>query len=294
MRETVRAREDGRGACCRCAIHERRVTVSVDPAVASPPTWAEPPGATFARPSDGTSMSRISQLILAWCGPAMVALFIIGSVVLARYLPPWFAPGDTAERTAQIYQDNADRIRIGLLFTVMAYGLMGTWGVAMATQTRRKEGVFPALTYAQLTAMAAGTAQIVVNTGLWATAAFRAGETSPEITQALNDAGFIILLGTWVPFTIWAIALGLSILLDKSNAPVFPRWTGYMSIWAGIGFMPGGTVWFFKDGAFGWQGAICLYVPFAVFGFWVLTFSYLAMRNVRNGYVHDQELAPAG
>lgn len=239
-------------------------------------------------------MSRISQLTLAWCGPAMVVTFIIGSVVLARYLPPWIAPGDSAERVAEIYADNADRIRIGLVFTVIAYALMGTWGVAVATQTRRKEGMFPALTYAQLTAMAAGTAQIVVNTGLWAAASFRAGEIDPEITQALNDAGFIILLGTWVPFTIWAIAVGLSILLDKSRETVFPRWSAWLSIWAGIGFIPGGTVWFFKDGAFGWQGAVCLYVPFAVFGAWVLTFSYLAMRNVKRGFVNEQDLVTEG
>lgn len=260
--------------------------------LAAPPAGLQMQTET-AEERERRSMSRISQLILAWCGPLMMVSFVIGSVVLARYLPPWINPNDSADRVAEIYANHATRIRIGLVFTVIAYALMGTWGVCLATQTRRKEGMFPALTYAQLTAMAAGTAQIVVNTGLWAAAAFRPEETSPQITQALNDAGFIILLGTWVPFTIWAIAVGLSVLLDKSREPVFPRWSGYFSVWAGIGFIPGGTVWFFKAGAFGWAGAICLYVPFAVFGAWVLTFTVLAIRNVRRGYVHEQVLAPA-
>jgi hypothetical protein len=243
--------------------------------------------------ADRTSMSRISQMMVVWAAPACIIFFIIGCTWLGGYLPPRISPGDSAVVIAQYYQQHALKIRVGLVFTMIAYALMCVWGVAMATQTRRKEGMFPALTYLQLTCMAAGTAQIVVNVGLWATAAFRAGEIAPEITQALNDAGFIILLGTWFPFTMWAIALGLNILLDKSGHPVYPRWSGYLSIWAGVGFSPGGTVWFFKSGPFGWTGIVCMYVPFAVFGFWLLYFAYQTAKNVKRGFVHEQELAAA-
>ncbi|WP_131792612.1 hypothetical protein, partial [Candidatus Protofrankia datiscae] len=117
------------------------------------------------------SMSRNSQLLVAWCGPAMFVLFVIGSVWLARYFPPAIHPSDSPQDVAQYYRDHKDAIRVGLVFTCLAYALMGVWGVCMAVQTRRKEGLFPVLTYVQLTCMAAGTAQIVVNCGLWATAA---------------------------------------------------------------------------------------------------------------------------
>jgi hypothetical protein len=235
-------------------------------------------------------MSRHSQMMVVWSAPLCIVAFIIGSVWLGGYFPPRIHPSDTAEQVARYYHDNALSIRIGLVFTMIAYSLMCVWGVAMASQTRRKEGMFPTLTYLQLTCMAAGTAQIVVNTGLWAAASFRAGEIAPEITQALNDAGFIILLGTWFPFTVWAIALGLGILLDKSDTPVYPRWSGYFSVWAGIGFVPGGTVWFFKSGPFGWTGVVCMYVPFAVFGAWLLYFAYQTAQNVKRGYVNVQDL----
>lgn len=257
----------------------------------APTSTGTGPGLSVPTEADRRSMSRNSQLLIAWCGPAIVVLFLIGSVWLARYFPPAIHPSDSAQQVARFYQENATSIRIGLVFSCLAYALMGVWGVCMAVQTRRKEGLYPALTYVQLTCMAAGTAQIVVNCGLWATAAFRAGEVSPEITQAFNDAGYIILLGTWMPFTIWAIALGLNILLDKTDAPVFPRWTGYFSIWAGVCFIPGGTVWFFKEGPFGWTGVVCLWIPFVVFGIWVLYFSYLSMQNVRRGFVNEQEPA---
>jgi hypothetical protein len=248
-----------------------------------------PPDPDYA---EETSMNRISQLIVAWSGPAMIVTFIIGGCILARYLPPQWSPHDSAQRVAQIYMDHLTRIRVGLVLTVIAYTLMMVWGVSNAVQTRRLEGKYPALTYLQLVCMAAGTAQIVVNTGMWATAAFRPGQVSPEITQLANDMGFIILLGTWPPFTIWAIALGLQILLNKSSLEVYPRWSGYFSIWSGLLFAPGGTVWFFKSGPFGWTGVVCMYVPFIFFGSWILLFSVLTIRNIRAGEVHRQELAP--
>jgi hypothetical protein len=235
-------------------------------------------------------MNRIAQLTCAWLGPTMFILFGIGSVWLAKYFPPAIHPSDSAQQVADYYAAHATRIRIGLVFTCCAYGVMGTWGVAVAAQTRRKEGAFPVLTYVQLTGMAAGTAQIVVMAGAWAAAAFRPGVVSPEITQGFNDFGWMLLLGTWIPFTIWNTAVGLAVLLDKSEDPVFPRWSGYLSIWAGIVYIAGSGAWFFKYGVFSWNGFITLWLVFIVFGIWVLTFTALSIRNIRRGYVHEQEL----
>jgi hypothetical protein len=250
-------------------------------------------GGAATASAERQSMSRTAQLLCVALGPGMMVLFVIGSVWLGRYFPPAIHPSDSAGEVARWYADHTDRIRIGLVFTCCAYGVMATWGVAMAVQTRRKEGMFPTLTYVQLTGMAAGTAQIVVMAGVWAAAAFRPGEVSPEITQTLNDLGWMLLLGTWIPFTIWAIALGLAVLLDKSSAPVFPRWSGYFSIWTGILFIPGSGAWFFKHGAMSWVGAIALWEVFLIFGAWVMLFSWLSYKNIRAGYVHEQELAPA-
>jgi len=238
-------------------------------------------------------MNRTAQLLCVALGPGMILLFLIGSVWLAKLFPPAIHPSWNAEQVSNFYAEHKDRIRIGLVFTCCAYGVMATWGVAMASQTRRKEGMFPTLTWIQLVNMAAGTAQIVVMAGLWAAAAFRAGEVDPQITQTLHDAGWMLLDGTWITFTIWNTALGLAILLDKSGSPVFPRWSGYLSILAGIGYMPGSGVWFFKHGAFSWVGAIALYEVFIIFGIWVLTFSWLSYKNIQRGYVHEQDLATA-
>jgi len=248
---------------------------------------------SVASQRDRQSMNRTAQMIAVIAAPVMMVLFGIGSVWLGRYFPPAIHANDSATKTASWYAEHKDRIRIGLVFTMAAYGVMCTYGVAMAVQTRRKEGMFPAWTYLQLVNMAAGTAQIVVMVGLWAAAAYRPGQISPEITQSLNDAGWMILMGTWITFTLWSAFLGGAILTDKSSSPVFPRWSGYFSIACGILYTPGSGCWFFKSGAMSWVGAICLWEVFLVFGAWVMTFAWLSYQNIKRGYVHEQDLSPA-
>jgi len=257
--------------------------------------WTEANGAGRSKQlrRERQSMNRRAQLVCVACGPGMIIFFAIGSIWLGHFFPPAVGESATARQVAHWYAAHTTSIRWGCLFSMVAYGLMCSWGVCVAVQTRRKEGMFPALTYGQLTAMAAGTAQIVVMTGLWAAAALRPGQIDPQITQALNDAGWLILMGTWVTFSTWAFFVGLAILLDKSSTPVFPRWSGYMSFAEGILIIAGSGCWFFKHGAFSWEGAICLYMVFAVFGFWVLYFSYASFQNVKRGFVHEQDLSPA-
>ena len=247
-----------------------------------------------ARPAvggDAARMNRTAQLIAAWCGPVMLLTILFG-LLLGRFLFPWISPEDSAQQIAHVFQTHTDRIRIALAFTLCGFGMIGVWGVSVAAQTRRKEGVFPVLTYAQISCMATGTALLMAQSCLWATAAFRPDEVSPETTRMLVDAGYIMLLATWVPFAAWNWALGLSILLDRSGYPVYPRWAGYLCIWAGLCDIPGNTVWFFKDQPFSWAGYVSLYVPIGAFGVWVVAFSWLTIRNIRGGLVHEQDLQP--
>lgn len=241
---------------------------------------------------DGARMNRTAQLVSMICGPLLLVM-LVGGLVAGRYLFPWTAPDDSAQEIAATYAEHKDRIRIACIFLLAGFGLIAIWGASLATQIRRKEGVFPVLTYMQLVGMALGPACLMVATCFWATAAFRPGEINPEITQTLNDLGYITLLSTWLPFTMWTVALGLSVLLDRSDQPVFPRWSGYLSIWAGLCYVPGNTVWFFKDGAFDWTGVICLYTPIGSFGIWVAVFSWLTWQNIQSGLVHTQDLKSA-
>lgn len=259
---------------------------------------------------EAQSMNRIGQLSCAFWGPGMVVLFILGAVILAGYFPPKILPGASATEVFDFYAENNTKLKIGVVLMTCAYSVMCWYGVAMAVQTRRKEGAFPVWTYIQLVCMACGTAQIVVMGAAWAAAAFRAGGCSSSNpcdlvrgsaeflayahdVQMMHDFGWMLLLGTWMPFTFWNWALGASILLDKTDSPVFPRWSGYLSLLAGTSYMCGSGAWFMFEGAWGWNGLIALYWVFIIFGAWVLAFAYLSYKNVQKGYVHQQDIVTA-
>lgn len=258
---------------------------------------------------EAQSMNRIGQLICCFWGPGMIVLFVIGAIGLSGYWPPAQLPGASATEVLEWYAENNARLKVGLVFMTCAYSVMCWYGVAMAVQTRRKEGAFPVWTYVQLVCMACGTAQIVIMGAAWAAAAFRAGGCSdknpcdlvpgsPEYiayahdVQMFHDFGWMILLGTWMPFTFWNLALGAAILLDKTDTPVFPRWSGYFAILAGVSYMLGSGSWFFFEGAMGWNGLLALYWVFIIFGAWVLYFAYASYKNVQRGYVHTQDVLP--
>jgi hypothetical protein len=81
--------------------------------------------------------------------------------------------------------------------------------------------------------------------------------------------------------------VGLAILLDNADVPAYPRWAGYLSIWAAVLIIPGGMITFFKTGVLAWNGLIALYVPVFAFFIWVLTMTVLTIKNIRGG-AHEE------
>lgn len=234
-------------------------------------------------------MNRRAQLACAWCGPALGVLYFIGAMVMARVMPPWISADDTAQQVADMYVAHTDRIRIGMVLMIISMALIGPWGVSMAAQVRRREGAFPILTYVQLTSIGAGVAVVLATCVMWMTAAFRPDTIDPEITQMCHTAGWFFFLCTWPTFTVWNIALGAAILMDPDEGAVYPRWSGFLSIWAGLLYAPGALLIFFKHGAMSWTGLIGMWTPAVAFFAWLAVMCVLTLRNINRGLVYDPE-----
>jgi hypothetical protein len=114
----------------------------------------------------------------------------------------------------------------------------------------------------------------------WGVAAFRAGHTSPQVTQALNDLGWFGVLFTGAPFAIYMIALAGSILLDKSEHPPYPRWVAYYNLFTTFFMFEACLLIFTKHGAFAQNGLLVFYLPMIVFFVWVLVMSRMVYRAV--------------
>jgi hypothetical protein len=118
-------------------------------------------------------------------------------------------------------------------------------------------------------------------------ASFRAGQIDEHTTQTLND----LLWFCWVIpgsyFEVWSVVVGVSILLDKRDQPIFPRWSGYLSIFAAMTYLPGCLGFFFKDGPFAYNGLFVWWIPTVVFFAWIMPMSFLTIGAInREGREH--------
>jgi hypothetical protein len=172
------------------------------------------------------------------------------------------------------------RIRLGLFVSSIAMPLVIPFGIAIAVQLRASERAVPILTYGQVAFASLAAVVTVFTMMVWAVAAFRPSETSPDITRMLNDFGWFLFLFTWAPFSLWYVVIGAAILLDKNDAPVLPRWVAYLNFWVAFLSIPAGLILFFKRGVFAFDGLLALWVPLVVFLIWIITMTVVTIGAI--------------
>jgi hypothetical protein len=217
----------------------------------------------------------------AWMGPAFVLMWLIGSAPLSHFVfvPPPSA-SNSALKTVHQYVHHLTGVRIGCVFMIFSSALYGFWGMAVSMYAREAETGRPILFYVQVVCLAACVVVIMLIGFFWGVAAFRPGQTSPAVTQALNDVGWFGVLFTGAPFTGWAFALAAAILLDRSARPWYPRWVAYLNVFAGVLYIEAALILFFKHGPFSQNGFAVFYVPVVVFFLWMVILSAMVIRAV--------------
>jgi hypothetical protein len=228
-----------------------------------------------AKPQRHTHLISVrNQRWMVWTGPLMLVLMFVGLIPFAHFIPPPRAH-DTALQVAHIYQSNTTGIRAGMLFVYTGTSLLVVFSTAISMQMLRIEfRAAPVLSLCQLAAAAIGTLVLCTGDIVLLAAAFDPGRP-PEITRALNELGWILLVFPFAPFCIQYLCVGAAILQDRRADPVFPRWVAYYNFWVAVSFIPTGIIGFFHRGPFAWHGLISFYVAFATFGgwFWVMFWS---------------------
>jgi hypothetical protein len=223
-----------------------------------------------------------------WTGPLFALLWLIGAGPLAFFILPPVSAGDTAAETVANYTDDLTAVRIGCVFMIFASMFYCVWAVVVTLYTRENEGHRPALFYIQMLSLAACEVVVLMIGFFWGVAAFRAGDVSPETTQTLNDLGWFGVLFTGAPFAAYCAALGVSIFLDRSERPAFPRWVGYYNLFVMTWMVEAAGIIFFKHGAFSQNGLMVFYVPMVMFFVWILVMSYMTIQAVNR---EEEELA---
>jgi hypothetical protein len=220
---------------------------------------------------------RLDDRLYVWCGPVMLVLFLVG-IVVAGWLPPP-SPGESAARVAHDYQVHTFAIRLGLLIMMFAAAFLGPFAAELAAQIRRMGPGHRAAAYCQLALGALFVLEFIIPVLVFEAAAFRP-HRSPAITLALNDLGWIMLVGAVSTAVLEILLIALSVVTDRSETPVFPRWVGSFSIIVGVIFGLGGLSVFFRSGPLAWNGLLAFWIPLGVFGLWILVMTALLLQAI--------------
>ena len=220
-------------------------------------------------------MTPAVQRTMAWSGAAFV-LLLFPAIIMIGLLPP-MSPMRTADEVAHFWSTNTGLKRSGLVIMLAAAGLQAPLGALIAVRIKRMEGRYSALAYVQLIASTLAVVAILLPTFAFAAASYRP-ERDPEITQALNDLGWLPFVMNWPAATIQCLAIGFAIFGARHE--VWPRWFGYWNMWCGFIFAAGGLVVLFKDGVFAWNGLLAFWLVAVFFGIWFLVMTWQLLATV--------------
>lgn len=218
------------------------------------------------------------QRFLIWSGPLMVVLWVGAFLLVAGFIPP-HDPAATAEQIVRLYAQRTGAIKIGMVVSMLGSALLVPWAVAVSGQLKRIDGA-RALADVQMVSCALLSLEFITPIGVWMAASFRFDARSPEVTQALNDLGWILFMTVIWSLWVQLIAIGAAILIDRRDEPILPRWLGYLNLWVALLIIPAGVVLFFKQGPFAWNGVIGFYVPLTAFCIWMAAMTLVMHRSL--------------
>ena len=150
---------------------------------------------------------------------------------------------------------------------------------------KRIEGRFAPLSYLQIALGLLLPLEFIVPLYFFQTAADRRGR-SAEVVQALNDLGWLPFTGLVYTVVSQAVVIGIAVLADKRATPVFPRWAGYFSIWAGLLITPASLDVFFISGPLACNGAFAWWVLLVAFFVWLIGMTVATSQAVGD---HEKE-----
>src|ERR1700758_2289644 len=204
-------------------------------------------------------MNRTVHKFCAWSGTLCLALMVVGFVVLAGFIPAR-SPTHSAPETARFLLENRDMIKWGLIVSMFAAPLLMPFAVSISIHMRRIEGRYPALAMTELGLGAILVLEFIYLIFFWQTATYRT-DRAPELIQLLNDMGFVPFVGLTSTAVLQVTVFGVTILLDRRERPVFPRWLGYYNLWVALMFLPGTFNVFYQSGPLSRNGIIAWYIP---------------------------------
>lgn len=204
----------------------------------------------------------------------------IGFFLVAGWMP-LVEPSMGPEALAEMFETDRMRILIGM--TIYGFGGMFWWTFAatVATQMKRIEGEHYPLTRIQMVS-STGTVMVITFGAFIVLAMAYRPSIEPTALQLANDFMWLTFVGFYPSGVAQNVAIGICILTDKHENPVYPRWVGFANLWVAILFIPGLYIVFFKDGPFAWDGIFGFWIVAVAFFAWILFMWWATVRAIKN------------
>ena len=220
-----------------------------------------------------------NERLALWLTPAALVLLGQALITLAAFIPP---PSPTlgAQEIAAHFREHSLGIRLGMIIFLFCGTMLAPITAVYCVLIRKIEGEAGVLTYTQLVTGTVALVLFIPPAVIWSAAAYRV-DRAPELILMMNDMGWLFFIMTVPPGVLQVIVLGMAILQDKRPQPLFPRWVGYMNLWAALLLAPGGLAAVFKTGPFAWNGLITFWIALPVFGCWWILMFIVCLKAIK-------------
>jgi hypothetical protein len=219
-----------------------------------------------------------TQRVAVWAGPVGTLIFAVGFWVFARFVPPP-SPAHSAQQIADIFRHNTHSILVGLILTCGASTLLVPFFVAISLQMRRIEGQWGPLAATQMLLGALAVLVFIFPCMILEAIAFRPSLPLGTI-QALHDVAWIQFVGCVWTVMLQHVVIGVAILQDHRETPIFPRWAGYFTLAVLAPLVPPQFVVFVKSGPLAWNGLLTWWVSLASFFVWMAAMTVLLLKAI--------------
>jgi len=96
----------------------------------------------------------------------------------------------------------------------------------------------------------------------------------------MHELGVITLITTDQYYIfLWVAVAVISLLPNTVVDSPFPRF-GYVTAWLAIMFEAGAIAFSFRTGPFAWNGLLTFWLPFPLFGLWIVMISVLLFKAI--------------
>jgi hypothetical protein len=224
---------------------------------------------------------RQVDAVCAWGGYGYIVILVIAFGLVAGFLPP-HRPSWDAAQIADIYRDAPNRIRAGMVLLMIGTFCCLPFTAVLCRTIARIEGGPGPLTYAVLMGGIGNAVLTFYPAIFWLVAAYRP-DRPDALIYLMNDLGWLQLIGGATLFWTMPICTGIASLCDGSPDPVFPRWSGYTSIFLFLCLVPDQLLFFFHSGPFAWNGLFGIWLPLISFAAWFFMTSALMLRAIGRG-----------